>query len=293
MGLIYANIELRNPSRPDLQPLAVEALVDTGAVTLCIPQHVAVQLDLHEIEQREVTTADERSHVVPYVGPLQVGFHSRRCFTGALVIGETVLLGAIPMEDMDLVLSPSRQTITVNPKSPNLPSAVVKRLSASSLSPCEPRAGREPERGDTAFNSECPGNKGQGTSTANHFNSIPLTVIPLTPIPLTLGQTGSNPVKPDFTKRTHSDLGLRILDFGLRTSELVIGELPSATGKAHRPPSTVFPLAPRGPSGERAGERGDRFQLSTFNPHSECQWSARCLPPSALGLPPSGPETLD
>ena len=183
MGLIYANIELRNPSRPDLQPLAVEALVDTGAVTLCIPQHVAVQLDLHEIEQREVTTADERSHVVPYVGPLQVGFHSRRCFTGALVIGETVLLGAIPMEDMDLVVSPSRQTLTVNPKSPNLPSAVVKRLSASSLSPCEPRAGREPERGDTALNSEYPGNKGQGNSTANHFNSIPLTAIPLTSAP--------------------------------------------------------------------------------------------------------------
>ena len=135
MGLIYANIELRNPSRPDLQPLAVEALVDTGAVTLCIPQHVAVQLDLHEIEQREVTTADERSHVVPYVGPLQVGFHSRRCFTGALVIGETVLLGAIPMEDMDLVISPSRQTITVNPKSPNLPSAVVKRIAPVSSVP--------------------------------------------------------------------------------------------------------------------------------------------------------------
>ena len=203
MGLIYANIELRNPSRPDLQPLAVEALVDTGAVTLCIPQHVAVQLDLHEIEQREVTTADERSHVVPYVGPLQVGFHSRRCFTGALVIGETVLLGAIPMEDMDLVISPSRQTITVNPKSPNLPSAVVKRLSASSLSPCEPRAGREPERGDTAFNSECPGNKGQGNSTANHLNSIPLTAIPLTsapalgsglrPLPSALGLPPLNP----------------------------------------------------------------------------------------------------
>jgi hypothetical protein len=32
----------------------------------------------------------------------------------------------VPMEDMDLVVSPSRQTIEVNPKSPNIPSAVVK-----------------------------------------------------------------------------------------------------------------------------------------------------------------------
>ena len=42
------------------------------------------------------------------------------------MIGESVLLGAVPMEDMDLVVEPSRRTITVNPKSPNMPSAVVK-----------------------------------------------------------------------------------------------------------------------------------------------------------------------
>jgi clan AA aspartic protease len=95
-------------------------------MTLCIPQHIAIQLQLQEIEKREVTTADERRHVVPYVGPVQIKFANRTCFTGALVIGESVLMGAVPMEDMDLVISPSGQTITVNPKSPNIPSAVVK-----------------------------------------------------------------------------------------------------------------------------------------------------------------------
>jgi clan AA aspartic protease len=126
MGMIIADIELANPRKPDLQPLLVQALVDTGAMTICIPDHVAVQLQLEKIETREVTTADERSHVVPYVGPIQIRFRNRTCFTGALVIGESVLLGAVPMEDMDLVVSPSGQTITVNPRSPNLPSAVVK-----------------------------------------------------------------------------------------------------------------------------------------------------------------------
>jgi clan AA aspartic protease len=126
MGMINADIELSNPTKPDLEPLAVQALVDTGAMTIRIPEHVAVQLQLEQIETREVTTADERSHVVPYVGPIQIRFRNRTCFTGALVIGESVLLGAVPMEDMDLVVAPSRQTITVNPKSPNIPSAVVK-----------------------------------------------------------------------------------------------------------------------------------------------------------------------
>jgi clan AA aspartic protease len=126
MGLITAAVELANPRQPQLKPLEVSALVDAGAMTICIPEHVALQLQLPEVEKREVTTADERSHVVPYVGPIQIRFQNRTCFTGALVLGESVLLSAVPMEDMDLVISPSRQTIVVNPASPNIPSAVVK-----------------------------------------------------------------------------------------------------------------------------------------------------------------------
>jgi clan AA aspartic protease len=126
MGIVTTTIELSNPRLPQLKSLNVSAMVDTGAMTICIPEHVAIQLQLMEIEQREVTTADERSHVVPYVGPIQIRFQNRTCFTGALVLGDTVLLGAVPMEDMDLVISPSRRTIEVNPKSPNIPSAVVK-----------------------------------------------------------------------------------------------------------------------------------------------------------------------
>ncbi|PYT09971.1 MAG: clan AA aspartic protease [Acidobacteria bacterium] len=126
MGLIYADIELANAKNGSLKSMVVKALVDTGAMTLCIPEHIAIQLQLQEIDKREVTAADERRHVVPYVGPVQIKFANRTCFTGALVIGESVLLGAVPMEDMDLVISPSGQTVTVNPKSPNIPSVVVK-----------------------------------------------------------------------------------------------------------------------------------------------------------------------
>ena len=126
MGLVYAEIKLANPKVTTLEAISVRALVDTGAMTICIPEHVAIQLQLQEIEKREVTAADEKSHVVPYVGPVQITFKNRTCFTGALVIGESVLMGAVPMEDMDLVVSPSGGTVTVNPKSPNIPSAVVK-----------------------------------------------------------------------------------------------------------------------------------------------------------------------
>ena len=126
MGLIHADVDLSNPRRSELDSLKVTALVDTGAITLCIPEHVAVQLDLAELEKREVAMADGRHVPVPYVGPVQIRFANRSCFTGALVLGDNVLLGSIPMEDMDLVINSRRQSVTVNPESPNIPSAVVK-----------------------------------------------------------------------------------------------------------------------------------------------------------------------
>lgn len=127
MGIIRTNLQLRNPTAgTTLASIEVNALVDTGAVHMCIPEHLAIQLDLKELERREVTLANGHRITVPYVGPLEVSFKNRRCFTGAMVLGDEPLLGAIPMEDMDLVVVPSRQTVDVNPQSPNIPMSMAK-----------------------------------------------------------------------------------------------------------------------------------------------------------------------
>ncbi len=129
MGFIYTNIDLLNPRDPSLKSISVRALADTGAMTLCIPEHVSVQLKLEELEKREVITAEGQARVVPYVGPVRVRFENRNCFTGALVLGNSVLLGAVPLEDMDLVVNPKEQNVSVNPNSPNIPSAIVTKVS--------------------------------------------------------------------------------------------------------------------------------------------------------------------
>ena len=49
-----------------------------------------------------------------------IRFRNRRCFTGALVLGDEVLVGAIPMDDMDLVLRAQLQSVDVYPESPNI-----------------------------------------------------------------------------------------------------------------------------------------------------------------------------
>jgi clan AA aspartic protease len=126
MGLVYASIKLSNPRKPDLKPLEVKALADTGALHLCISDIMANQLELEIADYRNIQTADEKIHNLPYVGPIRVDFENRFCFVGAMVIGTEALLGAVPMEDMDLVVSPAHQRVTVNPISPNKPLYKIK-----------------------------------------------------------------------------------------------------------------------------------------------------------------------
>jgi clan AA aspartic protease len=126
MGLVRAQIRLENPRRADLQPIEVEALADTGSLLLCIPKEVQLQLQLEPTSQKEVTTADGARRLCPYVGPIRVQFENRECYVGAVVLGDEVLLGAVPMEDMDLVVLPATRRVAVNPLHPNFASGPVK-----------------------------------------------------------------------------------------------------------------------------------------------------------------------
>ncbi|WP_295442180.1 hypothetical protein [uncultured Thiodictyon sp.] len=85
-----------------------------------------MQLALEDIDRKEVTIADGSRRLVPYVGPIEVRFKNRVGFVGALVMGDQTLLGAIPMEDMDLIVIPNTRTIDVNPGSPNIATSIVK-----------------------------------------------------------------------------------------------------------------------------------------------------------------------
>ena len=124
MGLVRTLIRLSNPRRDDRDAIEVDALVDTGALHLCIPEHVALQLGLEELEKREVTIADGSRHLAAYVGPIRTSFGNRSCYTGAMVLGHEVLLGAIPMEDMDLVVRPAMRDVVANPLSPHIPASI-------------------------------------------------------------------------------------------------------------------------------------------------------------------------
>jgi clan AA aspartic protease len=126
MGIARATIKLENPKRTRLKALEVSALVDTGSLFLCLPEAVRLQLQLEKSSQKEVTTADGQRRLCPYVGPVRVQFENRECYVGAVVLGDEVLLGAVPMEDMDLVVIPSARKLVPNPLHPNFAAGPAK-----------------------------------------------------------------------------------------------------------------------------------------------------------------------
>ncbi len=126
MGLVNGKLLLKNPRLPGLDPSEVVAIADSGALHLCIPEYIQIQLRLEAIDSKEITLADGSKKLVPYVGPIDLRFKNRVGFAGALVMGDQVLIGAIPMEDMDLIIIPKTRTLDVNPDSPNIASSIVK-----------------------------------------------------------------------------------------------------------------------------------------------------------------------
>ena len=76
MGLVYAPITPSNPRYKEVHADRCTILVDTGAMYSCIPEHVAIQLRLEPVDEREVMLADGSRKLCRYVGPIYCVFRS-------------------------------------------------------------------------------------------------------------------------------------------------------------------------------------------------------------------------
>ena len=95
---------------------------------MCVPESVALQLgfDITEVSQQVVMLADGHQRNVPKIAPIDIAFGNRSYVTEAVVLGNEALLGAIPMEAMDLMVDLRQQTLIANPQHPNYPAASAK-----------------------------------------------------------------------------------------------------------------------------------------------------------------------
>ena len=137
MGMVYAKLRLLNAidvglfkrgmlEEGEIRQVEVEALVDSGAMNLVVPSHIAIQLGLDHVDSIEVELANSKREKVEKVGPVEIRFANRISNVDAIVLGDEVLLGAIPMQDMDVVIDPRRECLIVNPENPYLPKYKVK-----------------------------------------------------------------------------------------------------------------------------------------------------------------------
>ena len=125
MGFIHAEITLKNVKdafkaedglmkNEEIRQTTVTAMVDTGAGTLVINEKLRQQLGLRILGERRATLANETKETVKIAEPVEVHWKNRDMVCRPWVIagdGE-ILLGAIPLEDMDLMVDPVHQVLT-------------------------------------------------------------------------------------------------------------------------------------------------------------------------------------
>lgn len=131
MGLVYADVELINGEdlilskrnvigEDEVKRMPVKMLVDTGCYMLAINEDIREQLQLPFLEKRKGQMADGSIHEYDVVGPVELRFKNRETTCRAMVLpgSSEPLLGAIPLEDMDVLIHPQRQELIVNPDHP-------------------------------------------------------------------------------------------------------------------------------------------------------------------------------
>lgn len=125
---LFNSVDQGNASRGTIRPeqirtLEIEALVDTGAVSLALPADVVSTLGLREIDRRMFKLADGTLREFPIVSELYIEILGRGMACDALVVpaGNQALIGQIPLEGLDLVVDPRSRDVTVNPASPDVP----------------------------------------------------------------------------------------------------------------------------------------------------------------------------
>jgi clan AA aspartic protease len=124
MGQVVAEITLANVEDEgllrhgyininDVRKETVQAVVDTGAMALIITEELYQKLGLFQAEEKNANLTDGRRLPCKVTSDVRIYCNKRRTVVNAVVIpgAEKVLLGVVPLEDMDLMVDPCNQTL--------------------------------------------------------------------------------------------------------------------------------------------------------------------------------------
>jgi clan AA aspartic protease len=139
MGITYAEVELTRwddlvlvregyRQKDQVRRMKMLALVDTGSSMMAITESVKTLLSLAKLDEMQAELADGSVVQLEVVGPIEVKFQNRKTVVNAMVVPDSseVLLGAIPMQGMDVLVDPKREQLIVNPESPDMARMLLK-----------------------------------------------------------------------------------------------------------------------------------------------------------------------
>jgi len=123
MGIVHTEITLKNAGDvlnvrhgivkyPEIRQTTIQVVVDTGAMTLVINEQLRQQLGLDVVGIKQATLADDTKKTVQIAEPVEVHWKNRSMICQPWVVNSgRILLGAIPLEDMDLIVDPAKQEL--------------------------------------------------------------------------------------------------------------------------------------------------------------------------------------
>ncbi|MCL2766038.1 MAG: hypothetical protein FWD40_12310 [Treponema sp.] len=124
MGDVYAELKLTNYSdivkerdgiiqKHDIRTVTVNALVDTGTTTIVIGNNLRKKLGLMLEDTEPVTLAGGIKTYCRTTDALLVNWKNRKSTVSAWVLSNSdeVLMGTIPLQEMDLMVDPANHTL--------------------------------------------------------------------------------------------------------------------------------------------------------------------------------------
>lgn len=124
MGIVHASVELINSTdkemarralldHDEIRKIRVRAMVDSGSVHMAINENIQEVLQLPVIGKEKLELASGKVVYYDIVAPLEVRFeeYSAHCAAVVLPGDSEPLLGAIPMEAMNVIIHPNRQEL--------------------------------------------------------------------------------------------------------------------------------------------------------------------------------------
>ncbi len=122
-ALVESVEDLYREARGELSPGSIrrvelhDALVDTGATTLCLPSSMIEALGLRSFGDR-VSMSSQGPRRARIFGPVKLTVQGRDCHVDVLELPDGVppLIGQIPLEMLDFVVDPPGRRLIGNPQ---------------------------------------------------------------------------------------------------------------------------------------------------------------------------------